>query len=165
MTRSNASLSFAVCSRGLSNFDWPRDHYVSHLYLYTHCENVESLKRIIFFLYFAERISSYTFLRPINQPSPSGYSSTPERFMAHASFLVGQRVSRPGAELTYESGYQVLRLSTELVPATLAVLGTEQVSPFWAVLFYFILILFGIAQQVCTFFMSSIPRSEKKKWK
>ncbi|OXU30031.1 hypothetical protein TSAR_017027 [Trichomalopsis sarcophagae] len=95
-----------------------------------------------------ERISSYTFLRPINQPSPSGYSSTPERFMAHASFLVGQRVSRPGAELTYESGYQVLRLSTELVPATLAVLGTEQVSPFWAVLFYFILILFGIAQQL-----------------
>ncbi|XP_016839751.3 uncharacterized protein LOC100123368 isoform X2 [Nasonia vitripennis] len=95
-----------------------------------------------------ERISSYMFLRPINQPSPSGYSSTPERFMAHASFIVGQRVSRPGAELTYESGYQVLRLSTELVPATLAVLGTEQVSPFWAVLFYFILILFGIAQQL-----------------
>ena len=68
--------------------------------------------------------------------------------MAHASFVVGQRVIRPGGDLNHESGYQALRLSTELVPATLAVLGAEQVSPFWAVLFYFILILFGIAQQV-----------------
>lgn len=90
----------------------------------------------------------YGFMRPYNQPAPAAYASTPERFMAHASFLVGQRVTRPGAELNFESGYQALRLATELVPATLAVLGTEQVSPFWAVLFYFILILFGIAQQV-----------------
>lgn len=97
---------------------------------------------------FTERISGYTFLRLANKPAPSGYSSTPERFMSHASFLLGQRVMRPGANTSIESGYQVLRLATELVPATLALLGTEQVSPFWAVLFYFILILFGIAQQV-----------------
>ncbi|XP_043681208.1 sodium-dependent transporter bedraggled isoform X2 [Vespula pensylvanica] len=95
-----------------------------------------------------ERISGYTFMRLVNQPAPSWYTSTPERFMSHASFLVGQRVTRPGADVSIESGYQVLRLSTELVPATLALLGTEQVSPFWAVLFYFILILFGIAQQL-----------------
>ncbi|XP_076668007.1 uncharacterized protein LOC143368808 isoform X2 [Andrena cerasifolii] len=95
-----------------------------------------------------ERISSYVFMRPVNQPAPPGFSSTPERFMAHASFIVGERVTRPGADINVESGYQVLRLSTELVPATLALLGTEQVSPFWAVLFYFILILFGIAQQL-----------------
>ncbi|XP_076379577.1 sodium-dependent transporter bedraggled isoform X2 [Megalopta genalis] len=94
-----------------------------------------------------ERISSYVFLRPANQPAPPGYSSTPERFMAHASFIVGERVTRPGADFS-ESGYQALRLSTELVPAMLALLGTEQVSPFWAVLFYFVLILFGIAQQL-----------------
>lgn len=86
-------------------------------------------------------------MRLANQPAPPGYSTTPERFMSHSSFLLGQRVIRPGADPA-ESGYQVLRLSTELVPATLALLGTEQVSPFWAVLFYFILILFGIAQQV-----------------
>ncbi|XP_076635435.1 sodium-dependent transporter bedraggled-like isoform X2 [Colletes latitarsis] len=95
-----------------------------------------------------ERISSYVFMRHVNQPAPPGYSSTPERFMAHASFIVGERVTRPGADSSVESGYQVLRLSTELVPATLALLGTEQVSPFWAVLFYFVLILFGIAQQL-----------------
>ncbi|XP_076178672.1 sodium-dependent transporter bedraggled isoform X2 [Ptiloglossa arizonensis] len=95
-----------------------------------------------------ERISSYVFMRPVNQPAPPGYSSTPERFMAHASFIVGERITRPGADFSVESGYQALRLSTELVPATLALLGTEQVSPFWAVLFYFVLILFGIAQQL-----------------
>lgn len=95
-----------------------------------------------------ERISSYMFMRPMNQPAPPGFSSTPERFMTHASFIVGERVIRPGIDPSGESGYQVLRLSTELVPATLALLGTEQVSPFWAVLFYFILILFGIAQQL-----------------
>ncbi|XP_015432852.1 PREDICTED: uncharacterized protein LOC107188962 [Dufourea novaeangliae] len=95
-----------------------------------------------------ERISSYVFMRPVNQPAPPGYSSTPERFMAHASFIVGERVTRPGADFSVEAGYQALRLSTELVPATLALLGTEQVSPFWAVLFYFVLILFGIAQQL-----------------
>ncbi|KAL6442681.1 hypothetical protein ACFW04_002647 [Cataglyphis niger] len=95
-----------------------------------------------------ERISGYTFMRLANKPAPSGHSSTPERFMSHASFLLGQRVIRPGVDTSIESGYQVLRLATELVPATLALLGTEQVSPFWAVLFYFILILFGIAQQL-----------------
>lgn len=88
------------------------------------------------------------FMRPVNQLPPSGYSNTPERFMTHASFLLGERTIRPGADLSSESGYQVLRLSTELVPATLAILGTDQVSPFWAILFYFNLIFFGIAQQV-----------------
>lgn len=94
----------------------------------------------------------YSFLRPVNQPVPTAYSSTPERFMAHASFLVGQRVTKPGSDLIHESGYQALRLATELVPATLAVLGPDIVSPFFAVLFYFILILFGIAQQVSFLF-------------
>ncbi|XP_032688145.1 uncharacterized protein LOC116852173 isoform X2 [Odontomachus brunneus] len=95
-----------------------------------------------------ERISGYTFMRLANQPASPGYSTTPERFMSHTSFLLGQRVIRPNADTSIESGYQVLRLCTELVPATLALLGTEQVSPFWAILFYFIIILFGIAQQL-----------------
>lgn len=43
---------------------------------------------------------------------------------------------------------QALRLATELMPATFAIVGADQVSPFWAVLFYFILIMFGIAQQL-----------------
>lgn len=44
--------------------------------------------------------------------------------------------------------FKVLRFATELVPATLALLGPNNISPFWAVLFYFNLILFGVAQQL-----------------
>ncbi|XP_034944625.1 uncharacterized protein bdg [Chelonus insularis] len=95
-----------------------------------------------------EKISGYTFMRPTNQAPPAGYSNTVERYMSHVSFLLGERAIKPGADPSIESGYQALRLSTELVPATLALLGAEHVSPFWAVLFYFILILFGIAQQL-----------------
>ncbi|XP_050447648.1 uncharacterized protein LOC126849656 isoform X2 [Cataglyphis hispanica] len=112
------------------------------------CVQVLRLHGYIYTTSSFERISGYTFMRLANKPAPSGHSSTPERFMSHASFLLGQRVIRPGVDTSIESGYQVLRLATELVPATLALLGTEQVSPFWAVLFYFILILFGIAQQL-----------------
>jgi solute carrier family 6 (neurotransmitter transporter) len=95
-----------------------------------------------------ERISSYTFLRPLKDPLPPPLASTPVKYMVHNSFFLGEKVSRPGADSTVESGYQALRLATELIPATFAVLGADQVSPFWAVLFYFILILFGIAQQL-----------------
>ncbi|KAG5330700.1 SC6A9 protein, partial [Acromyrmex charruanus] len=112
------------------------------------CAQILRLHGYIYTTSSFERISVYSFMRLANDPAPSGYSITPERFMSHASFLLGQRVIRPGVDTSIESGYQVLRLATELVPSTLALLGTEQVSPFWAVLFYFILILFGIAQQL-----------------
>ncbi|KAK4883080.1 hypothetical protein RN001_006399 [Aquatica leii] len=95
-----------------------------------------------------EKISSYTFLQTSQQYLPPGYTTVPVRYMAHHSFLVGERVNKPGVDSTQESGYQALRLATELVPATFAVMGAEEIYPFWAVLFYFILILFGIAQQL-----------------
>lgn len=46
------------------------------------------------------------------------------------------------------SGYQPIRLATELFPAMVAIIGPSEFSPFWAVLFYFSLVAFGIAQQV-----------------
>lgn len=46
------------------------------------------------------------------------------------------------------SGYQPMRLATELIPAVVAVIGPMEFSPFWAVLFYFSLVAFGIAHQV-----------------
>jgi solute carrier family 6 (neurotransmitter transporter) len=68
--------------------------------------------------------------------------------MTHTVLIAGSRVTVPGVDPRQQSGYQVLRLATELVPSTLALLGADVISPFWAVLFYFVLILFGIAQQV-----------------
>ena len=46
------------------------------------------------------------------------------------------------------SGYQPTRLATELFPALVAIIGPLELSPFWAVLFYFSLVAFGIGQQV-----------------
>ncbi|XP_076267742.1 sodium-dependent transporter bedraggled isoform X2 [Rhynchophorus ferrugineus] len=95
-----------------------------------------------------ERMSSYQFLRSAKDPVPASVSNTPVRYMIHNSFIMGERVVRPGIDNTHESGFQVLRLATELLPATFAVIGADQVSPFWAVLTYFIFIMFGIAQQL-----------------
>ena len=50
-----------------------------------------------------------------------------------------------------ESGYQVHRLATELVPAYFSLLGPRHISPFWCVLFYLSLIMLGIAQSLATF--------------
>nr|CAD7605885.1 unnamed protein product [Timema genevievae] len=96
-----------------------------------------------------EHMSSYSFLHSDRSSSPIHFTSTPVRFMGHSQFVVGSQVVQPGANSAQQSGYQALRLATEIVPATLALLGSGQASPFWAVLFYFTLILFGIAQQLC----------------
>ncbi|XP_056631200.1 sodium-dependent transporter bedraggled isoform X2 [Diorhabda sublineata] len=95
-----------------------------------------------------EKMSSYTFLRSTKDPLPPNLASISIRNMVHNSFVLGEKVIKPYIDFSEESGYMVLRLATELVPATFAVMGADQVSPFWAVLFYFILIMFGIAQQL-----------------
>jgi len=98
----------------------------------------------------SERKSTYIFLQPNSvRPLPS-LGRTPVRYMTHTMLIAGSRVTIPGMDSRQQSGYQVLRLATELVPSTLALLGADAVSPFWAILFYFVLILFGIAQQVCS---------------
>ncbi|PSN55301.1 hypothetical protein C0J52_01760 [Blattella germanica] len=79
---------------------------------------------------------------------PPMHTSTPVRYMSHTTLIAGTRIVVT-ADQRHQSGYQVLRLATELVPSTFALLGADAVSPFWAVLFYFVLILFGIAQQLC----------------
>lgn len=97
-----------------------------------------------------ERKSTYIFLQPNSVRSLSSLGRTPVRYMTHTMLIAGSRVTVPSTDSRQQSGYQVLRLATELVPSTLALLGADAVSPFWAILFYFVLILFGIAQQVCS---------------
>uniref|UniRef100_A0AAR5PY74 Uncharacterized protein n=1 Tax=Dendroctonus ponderosae TaxID=77166 RepID=A0AAR5PY74_DENPD len=114
------------------------------------------------------RISFYQLLRQAKDSLPPTISNTPVQYMRHNSFIPGEQVIRPGADGAHESGYQVLRLATEILPATFAVMGADQVSPFWAVLTYFILIMFGIAQQlairhcVITGIMAIKPKVLKK---
>ncbi|KAF6212414.1 hypothetical protein GE061_012937, partial [Apolygus lucorum] len=96
-----------------------------------------------------ERASTYGFLQPMRSwPGPSQSSGIPVRWMPHNLYFAGERVVKPGMNTKQQSGYQALRLATELMPATLAVIGSERLSPFWSVVFYFIFILFGIAQQL-----------------
>lgn len=93
-------------------------------------------------------MSSYVFL--FKQSSPQARKHlTPVRWMQHSSLLLGERTMKnnvPG--MPQESGYQAMRLATELFPATFAMIGAKNISPFWSVLFYFVLIMFGIGQQV-----------------
>ncbi|XP_071444051.1 sodium-dependent transporter bedraggled isoform X2 [Hetaerina americana] len=119
-----------------------------------------------------EKISTYPFLRPMEPINHHGESTipplltTPPRYMTHVPLVAGVQVAVPWPPMTFEgsyskeieflrdmvtterSGYQSLRIATELAPAAFAFLGTTQLSPFWAVLFYFTLILFGIGQQL-----------------
>ncbi|XP_049782939.1 sodium-dependent transporter bedraggled [Schistocerca cancellata] len=116
-----------------------------------------------------EQLGTVTFLQAEGAPPHPIFARTPVRYMSHSIFILGSRVLLPGMDSARESGYQVLRLATELAPATFALMGSERVSPFWAVLFYFVLITFGIAQQLAIWHcvitgITAIKSSSLKSW-
>ncbi|XP_022245901.1 sodium- and chloride-dependent glycine transporter 1-like [Limulus polyphemus] len=51
------------------------------------------------------------------------------------------------------SGYQVLRIATEVLPAALKVQGVRAISSVWSICFFFMMILFGFAQLVPLWFL------------
>ena len=69
----------------------------------------------------------------------------------HISFLSGVRILRSDRPPYKYSGYQVMRMATELVPAVSALISPRMFSPFWVVIFYFTMIVFGLAQQMALF--------------
>ncbi|XP_045499364.1 sodium-dependent transporter bedraggled isoform X2 [Colias croceus] len=95
-----------------------------------------------------ETIKSSQFLWPTSEPMPGNTVSTPVRYMTQYGSLVGVSVWPTGNAAKTFSGWQPLQLATQIVPATLAVLPSNVLSPAWAVIFYFILIMFGLAQQL-----------------
>ncbi len=66
----------------------------------------------------------------------------------HNNLVMGVAVREGDDGPGDQSGYQPIRLATELFPALVAIIGPNEFSPFWAVLFYFSLVAFGIAQQL-----------------
>ena len=102
---------------------------------------------------FPETEDHAKFLQPVAPGDPlNEVTRITSRHMAHSSLLAGTRLVLPLTKHRRpKSGYQALRLATELLPATFAALGVQGISPFWAVLAFFTLILFGIAQQVTIF--------------
>ncbi|XP_022238036.1 sodium- and chloride-dependent glycine transporter 1-like isoform X2 [Limulus polyphemus] len=78
-------------------------------------------------------------LQPSSCSSISGMNSTP------INLVIGEKFpSSSGLSVT--SGYQVLRLATEIFPSALAVQGVNVISSFWPICFYFMMIIFGLAQ-------------------
>lgn len=95
-----------------------------------------------------ESLKSSQFLWSRFEPLPGSAASTPIRYMGHYGSVVGVTIWRNGGLMHQFSGWQPLQLATQIVPATLGKFSTETLSPVWAVIFYFVLILFGIAQQL-----------------
>ena len=94
---------------------------------------------ICYHRFLLESQSTYRFLTNATRPAT-----------VDSNLILGTIV-RPRNEsdgLVLRSGYQPLRLATELFPTLVALLAPAEFSPFWAVLFYFSLVAFGIAQQV-----------------
>ena len=65
----------------------------------------------------AEPFHSFPFLSVNNAPRPRQDSE-------HISFLAGMRIIRPNKSPHKYSGYQVVRLATEIIPTYSALLGT-----------------------------------------
>ena len=82
----------------------------------------------------------------------------------HNNLLMGIAVRSREGNPSDRSGYQPLRLATELFPALVAIIGPHYLSPFWSVTFYFSLVAFGIGQQVnfIGFRPSSMTQSRRK---
>lgn len=66
-------------------------------------------------------------MRPSSDPLPPALASVPPRFLSRTSMVVGERAARPGIQDPRFSGYQAVRLATELLPASFALLGPDQV--------------------------------------
>merc|ERR1740128_150105 len=93
-----------------------------------------------------ETDKSFRFLKSNRFNRPTNLHPNNQREM-HNNLVMGIAVRRRD-NANDRSGYQPLRLATELFPALVAVIGPQHLSPFWAVLFYFSLVAFGIGQQL-----------------
>ena len=87
-------------------------------------------------------------LPQVSSGNAKGFPQESAKDRMHISFLAGIRVIQRDRDPEKYSGYQVMRLATELVPTYAAILGPRLLSPFWIVLFYLSLILLGLAQQL-----------------
>lgn len=82
------------------------------------------------------------FLLPSNSPLPSQYATIPLKWLPRYSSVLGESFQQAAQSSWKPSGYQVIRLITEVFPATMAV---AEIAPFWAVIssISFILLLLG----------------------
>ncbi|EDS34501.1 sodium/chloride dependent transporter [Culex quinquefasciatus] len=93
-----------------------------------------------------ENIGTDIFLLPSDQPLPPQHATMPTKWLIRYSMVLGESFKRPYANPHQESGYQVLRLVTELLPSTLAAATQERIGPIWSLIGFLTLLLFGLGQ-------------------
>ncbi|XP_055372530.1 putative uncharacterized protein DDB_G0282133 [Condylostylus longicornis] len=91
-----------------------------------------------------ENMDSYLFL--FNQKNQNSPNSVPMKWIPHYSSVLGETYRRQSsASQLRESGYEPLRLCTELFPAVVAV-AQDQISSAFTVLGFLAFLFFGLAQ-------------------
>lgn len=93
-----------------------------------------------------ETMSSSVFLLPSHAPLPAQLASSPSKWLPRYSSVLGESYYRSGSNSRSESGWQAIRLVTELFPATLAAATHEQISSFWSLLGFFLFLCFAMGQ-------------------
>lgn len=93
-----------------------------------------------------ETLSSNVFLYPKSQPIPTHVISVPAKWLPRYSTILGEAMKQPGVPHHKESGYQVLRLITEIIPSAFGAATQEAISPWWCLLGVTSLILLAVAQ-------------------
>ncbi|EAT41564.1 AAEL006800-PA [Aedes aegypti] len=93
-----------------------------------------------------ENIGTDIFLLPADQPLPPQHANMPTKWLIRYSMVLGESFKRPYANPHQESGYQVLRLVTELFPSTLAAATQEHIAPIWSLIGFLTLLMFGLGQ-------------------
>ncbi|XP_013785893.1 sodium-dependent proline transporter-like [Limulus polyphemus] len=88
-----------------------------------------------------EKPESVKFLLPTSKFQTTLTNVTP------INFVIGECLFSSVKD-PLSSGYQVLRFTTEIFPATIALSGVSTVSSFWSISFFLMMITFGLAQQV-----------------
>lgn len=83
---------------------------------------------------------------PSNAPLPHQFASTPSKWLHRYSTVLGEGYSRNSKTVNTESGFQAIRLVTELFPATLAATSQDHTAAVWSILGYFVFLLFGLGQ-------------------
>lgn len=92
-----------------------------------------------------ETISSSVFLLPSNKPLSPQLATSLSKWLPRYSTLLGESYRRHDGH-TAESGWQAIRLATELFPATVAAATNAQMSSFWTLLGFCVFLFFGIGQ-------------------
>lgn len=90
-------------------------------------------------------MESYVSVYSRNSNINPSLISLPIKFIPHYSSLLGETYYRPQNAPNQESGYQSLRLITELFPATVSI-GSEEFTSPWTISTFFMFIFFGIGQ-------------------